>query len=236
MDIKALIYSMLTENTGVNFLDSGGKDGRHWQQNQRLTPQAFEEDPAVKVDYNPDYDTHMYDIYPVVSLYHYLPTFLDLDGLCIEFNREFPVMDDWDSEYTGTSKAAANWLDSHGLESHGWPFNSYNYEDNLSQGIQGQILAHPADGEYYLLLQIHNGADIRGGYTDAKLFYAGDEPPYLDFCPDVMVWGRAEDGEPLVELDYRSGRWVDPDNDANCDDEPIPAGVKYFEGELVGEW
>jgi len=233
MDIKALIYSMLTENTGVNFLDSGGKDGRHWQQNQRLTPQAFEEDPAVKVDYNPDYDTHMSDIYPVVSLYHYLPTFLHLDDLCIEFNQEFPVMGDWDSNFHGTSEAAAVWLENHGLEPVGRSFYSYNYDNVLSQDINCQLMVNYAD-EYYLLLQIHNGADARGGLTDAKLFYMGDEYPHIDFTPDVMVWGRAEDGEPLVELDYRSGRWVDPDNDADCEDEPIPADVKYFEAELMG--
>jgi hypothetical protein len=31
------------------------------------------------------------------------------------------------------------------------------------------------DGEPYLLLQIHGGADVRGGYTDAKLFKPRDD-------------------------------------------------------------
>ena len=38
------------------------------------------------------------------------------------------------------------------------------------------------DGEPYLLLQIHGGCDVRGGYTDAKLFKPSDDwmiHPYL---------------------------------------------------------
>ena len=34
--------------------------------------------------------------------------------------------------------------------------------------LQGSYL--DINGESYLLLQIHNGADVRGGYTNAKLF------------------------------------------------------------------
>ena len=29
--------------------------------------------------------------------------------------------------------------------------------------------------EEYILIQIHNGADVRGGYTDAKLFKLNDD-------------------------------------------------------------
>ena len=36
---------MLTESTGEHFLDSGGDDGRHWQQNQKKTLSDFESEP-----------------------------------------------------------------------------------------------------------------------------------------------------------------------------------------------
>jgi hypothetical protein len=34
---EEIIYEMLTESTGTNFLDSGGDNGRFWQRNQTKT-------------------------------------------------------------------------------------------------------------------------------------------------------------------------------------------------------
>ena len=36
---QKLIYKMLTENTGIHFLDSGFSNGRMWQRNQKKTIQ-----------------------------------------------------------------------------------------------------------------------------------------------------------------------------------------------------
>ena len=46
--------------------------------------------------------------------------------------------------------------------------NSFNWDSDLSQDIQYQFLY--IDNACYVLIQIHNGADARGGYTSAKLF------------------------------------------------------------------
>lgn len=32
---RKIIYQMLIENTGIHMCDSGGKDGRNWQRNQK---------------------------------------------------------------------------------------------------------------------------------------------------------------------------------------------------------
>ena len=37
--------------------------------------------------------------------------------------------------------------------------------------MQGTTLE--IDGEYYFIIQIHGGADARGGYTHAKMFKSG---------------------------------------------------------------
>ena len=42
MNAKELIYKMLTENTGVHMLDSGGAYGRNWERNQVKTIEDFE--------------------------------------------------------------------------------------------------------------------------------------------------------------------------------------------------
>jgi len=44
--IQKLVYKMLTENTGVHFLDSGGTDGRMWQRNAKKTIEDFANEPA----------------------------------------------------------------------------------------------------------------------------------------------------------------------------------------------
>ena len=60
-------------------------------------------------------------------------------------------------------------------------FNTCNGDSDLSQVLQGAWL-EDADGDSYLLLQIHGGCDVRGGYTDAKLFkveYDWQIHPYI---------------------------------------------------------
>ena len=67
------------------------------------------------------------------------------------------------------------------MESKYEPFNTYDGDSDLSQVLQGAWL-EDADGDTYLLLQIHGGCDVRGGYTDAKLFkaeYDWQIHPYL---------------------------------------------------------
>lgn len=52
--------------------------------------------------------------------------------------------------------------------------NTYNGEDLLSQTLQ-YALWEMEDGDEYILLQIHGGADVRGGYTRPRLFRASTE-------------------------------------------------------------
>ena len=49
------------------------------------------------------------------------------------------------------------------------------------------------NGEEYLLLQIHNGCDVRGGYTDAKLFK----------CPECIINHCLYEYESQVEIEDR---------------------------------
>ena len=49
--IERKIYEMLTENTGIHFLDSGGSNGRAWQRNQNIPIEAFKILPDQLVDF-----------------------------------------------------------------------------------------------------------------------------------------------------------------------------------------
>jgi hypothetical protein len=169
--VQRLVYKMLTENTGVHICDSGGSNGRGWQRNQKKTIQDFINEDEESYRFDMKYNS----IYRDVSVFHYLSG-LELDDICERFNRRQGK--DWDGnvgqlENTyGVSERASKWLrDNYEVEVE-YTFNTYNGDSDLSQIIQGSMLRIFNDGqdETYYLIQIHNGADARGGYTDAKLF------------------------------------------------------------------
>jgi len=170
-EVQKLVYGMLTENTGKAMGDSGFAEGRGWQRNQKKTIEDFnnEEEEVYEFDWERG------DIMRTVSVFHYLTNNLELDDLCDEFNEIQEESDDWNAECEsyGVSRLAFDHINSFEedvVENRVW--NTYNGDSDLSQILQGSNLT--INDEEYILIQIHNGADARGGYTDAKLFKFGD--------------------------------------------------------------
>ena len=181
---------MLTENTGVHFLDSGFSNGRHWQRNAKKTIEDFANDPVelyIK-DRNDDY------IQRTVSVFHYISTMYELDSICDKFNRI--KSNDWDGDFYGVSAKHQAFLEDIGYDKNPREWNTYNGESDLSQTLQGVSLRLFVDGQYedYALIQIHNGADVRGGYTDAKLFKVNHWADY--------IWEYKSQSEIEDELEY----------------------------------
>jgi hypothetical protein len=172
--VQKLIFKMLHENTGIHMLDSGFDNGRHWQQNAKKTIKDFMNEPAEKffIDIREATERHeaRVDLSRTVSVFHYLSG-LELDGICNKFNRRNNKAKDWDGgndQVYGVSQRAWDWLESTTELKVKYVTNTYNYDCDLSQTLQYTELE--IFGETYFLMQIHNGADVRGGYTDAKLF------------------------------------------------------------------
>ena len=202
METKQLVYKMLTENTGKHFLDSGGTDGRMWQRNQRKTMQDFENEDEELYQLDAKYK----EIYRTVSVFHYLTNNLEIDDICEEFNRLQDENDNWDASpwdskcnLYGVSTEAYEMLDElHDIEiERTW--NTYNGDSDLSQILQGSNLI--IDGEYYHIIQIHNGADARGGYTHARMFKGGD------YCDGVIheylqEWKDSSEIEEYITMGY----------------------------------
>ena len=65
------------------------------------------------------------------------------------------------------SREAESYLNTFEIK-HFRSWNTYNGDCDLSQTLQGATME--IEGEIYFLIQIHGGADVRGGYTDAYLF------------------------------------------------------------------
>lgn len=169
-----LIYGMLTENTGKALCDSGDIYGRHWERNQKMKLSDFNHQPTVEVDistHNQNTDQiELSDIDYTISVYHYLmSSYIGLDELCDEFNNKFVPAKDWYCQHGyGFSEEAEKWLETQGAKFHS-SFNTANGDDFLSQTLQGTPLE--INSRHYVLLQLHQGCDIRGGYTDGRLFY-----------------------------------------------------------------
>ena len=199
-NVKDLIFSMLTENTGTHMCDSGGDNGRMWQRNANKCVADFEAEPQELYQYDPKYN----DIHRTVSVFHYLTNNLEVDDIAFNFNELNTNAKDWeadckedDASLYGVSLNA--WLDlvtSNEVEvSRSW--NTYNGDSDLSQILQGANLT--INEEHYVLIQIHGGADARGGYTDAKLFKCGD---HMDGMIHEYLREYTDNDYTLDELDY----------------------------------
>lgn len=197
--LETTIFGMFQEGTGAALCDSGGAYGRHWQRNQLRTAEDFRSEPEVQ------WSEHGYY---VISTFHYLlkTAGLEMDDLCKRFNRL--DCEDWDGDTYGISKAQSEWLAKRGF-TYGRSWNTYNHETSLSQVLQGTNLKR--DEERYVLLQLHQGCDVRGGYTDARLFKLQGECLGLE---DVYGSVTREDGT-IVSVDNRYNGYSLTDEDGN---------------------
>ena len=131
-----------------------------------------------------------------VSVFHYLNRYLDydksLDGFYSWYTDE--IKEEKDDPYPQDVEDFIQWMRDSGFEIGGlyghdeavWSGNTCNGECNLTQTLQYWLLSvdeipeeyeeRLPPGEFYMLiLQIHQGADVRGGYTAPAVFTANDQ-------------------------------------------------------------
>jgi len=160
---------------------------------------------------------------------------LELDDLCNQFNA-MPV-EDWDSDFYGVSAAGEQWLIDHEFE-RVREVNTYNGESMLSQVLQYTSLYHPDEG-YYILLQIHGGCDVRGGYTDAKLFRLDSE---IEQAFGDLDFGDLDNEDIIIEInghayDLRGPDLIDSETGmlTDLDFNTVVKGRDTVEAFLMGE-
>lgn len=220
---RELIYKMLTTSTGKHFLDSGDHYGRHWERNANKTIEDFINEPEATLDITKRGETLDGEV--SISLFHFLDKSLELDSVCDEFNS-IPC-DNWDGDCYGVSKDGQQFLDDREATIKG-DYNSYNGESVLSQVIQYTLVN--IDGTDYVLLQVHGGCDVRGGYTDAKLFKLS-----VDYFPNENAIFSIENGDNRLSIDARGDQlevWSDDWTECLSLDEAL---AKFGEGEHQGD-
>lgn len=196
-ETEAVVAAMLTENTGRHALDSGGAYGRNFERNAHVD---FKATPvATPVIFHDRID------YVTVSTFHFLTVSLsyraDLDGDLAAFS-----LDD-DHECEPWPVCIEDWC-----EARGYPTlcteNTYNGECALDQTLQwwGISTEDPDAHDLYdmdaIILQVHGGCDVRGGYTAPRVFDASidDYPSIVDTNRVSAYAPRSEDsGDPELE-------------------------------------
>jgi hypothetical protein len=216
-DAEEVIKAQLVEDTGRHLLDSGSAYGRNWEENQ---DNPLWDDAAYTV--NESWVTHnVYDymtrrlgrdrscVVLEAALYAYaysedrkrdawltcMEGFADAilaEKIPRAGLRSMGLSDEAAEELLGLQAQLS--ADSvHGSRSGGMTHNTYNGEfHTLSQVLQGTNIGGPYSE--YVLMQVHGGCDIRGGYTAPRVYstYDGWIPSEFSYYCERCEWSEAE--------------------------------------------
>lgn len=196
---KETLANMLLTSTGRAAMDSGDYYGRGWQRVQAAVQAATgKELQDIKVDEKTAYfdsllpsivefSTYKNQSIEINQTHHLFPWLSEKLEYC-------PEMDGMFNSYLETQKDSQSYIadietfltyfeSASGIYGEGDPlsFNSYNEQNLLSDTIQGTYFC--IENGDYVLLQIHRGCDVRGGYTRPTAFKCTEEVGIFD-------WGR----------------------------------------------
>jgi len=232
-----ILAAMLVENTGIAMMDSGGASGRAWQHNQGQTVETLRTAPATTVETGAKYERsedgtwggtgETVISYVTVDVFHFLAERCeyeaDLDAALHAFADRpenegeswFAIRDEWLTEIGAVG----------GIDHSGSPnvVNTYNGEDALSQTIEYALFDLPDDrDETYVVLMVHGGADVRGGYTAPRVFSLGRWNSYslFDNARFTAVL-NSPDGKRSVVLDYDGRSEADNRENQPHDDDSL---------------
>lgn len=214
-DADEVIRSQLVENTGRHLLDSGGVNGRNWEQNRENPPW---EQPEWEV-YDGGFVTH--------NVYNHMKRSLDRDRLSVSLEIALYAFGRSDDErrnsWLSSMEGFADLLDepvyapelsdtfdlpdevaddvagyaaaSGGTDRRPFSFYTYNSEYGaISQDIQATALGSGPYADYWMV-QVHGGADARGGFTAPRVYHAEWDTPmtreFSYYCENCG-WTEAE--------------------------------------------
>ena len=187
--VEHILYNMFIEDTGIHMLDSGMSNNRHWQRNQKLKIDDFVN--REMVTYNKEYDYHSLDTFQF--LYNALNVDSDTDELNKLFDEFINREENKDECYlTNIYDFLSDLLEME----YDKIDNTYNFNETLTQDFQFGIFEY--NNNEYVILQIHNGCDVRGGYTKPYIFK-------IDDGSDII---------PYDEIDYKEQH---KDYNENCE-------------------
>ena len=168
MKIERVISDMLKENTGVAMMDSGGHYGRNHERNQKV---VFKDTPKIEVGLWTQTDGTL-EVSLTRSVYWYLIDNLNISETSEMLNKTFKDGCDKDTPYLSEMETFLEEINEN-EELNTKVYNTYNGEEFLSQTLQYGIFGF--QDKTYIILQIHGGCDVRGGYTTPRVFELNEE-------------------------------------------------------------
>lgn len=177
------------QNTGIDLCDSGGDSGRHWQQppESAATPAIGWSDDgqgiintATMLDetFNIEMRFNCWPQELAELIWQIMPkiNYFEEEG---EYTLTGPLFDNEDFSETEIAEVK-DWVLAHvnnygmdSLDRIGELTNTYNGENDLSQNVIYEVLSERNDWyeneNSVFLISTHNGADVRGGYSDTVL-------------------------------------------------------------------
>jgi hypothetical protein len=172
-------------------LDSGGAYGRNWERNRKR--KFGKENPCI-VEINSEYN----EVNITFNVYHYLKTYLELNQATALLNHKFHKFCNLPAnENKYYPELMKEFAEAIGTEV--YTTNTYNYDNIISQTLQYTTFQY--NEEQFILLQVHNGCDVRGGYTKPYIFHI-DELDYFIMaqhdiqsgCANGHIWSSDDCG------------------------------------------
>lgn len=177
---EQIVVEMLTENTGSSLCDSGGAYGRNWSLNQG---KVFADEPKVRCTFDAwkvKGGDNRLEASVTISLYHWMVSCLEFDPEMQAELEEFAFREDSEVEsHLGLQEQFADYLhERDGHEKMPNTINTYNNPDtwDCSQVLQYvELYIGDRYEPSHLIVSVHGGCDVRGGYTAPKCFKLSEE-------------------------------------------------------------
>jgi len=173
---QAVISEMLKERTATSILDSGGYYGYNWQRNQE---RDFGKEPETIIKVEDGF------IEAYFNTYHWLVNTLEYNQrVDKELQKVFNNSEDGYEEDIKTFINSAKFEELCGEPLRVERENSYNFDCFLDQTLL-YTFVETESGDY-LFLQIHNGCDVRGGYTTPHAFIVDSDLTFFRYSQCIL--------------------------------------------------
>lgn len=163
---------------------------------------------AIKV-LHPDTEFPM----PVIRIEKFLETMLDIDDFSLIVNEELYSLEKDDSEKTIEKLKEKDYE----IEEENYSFKGYTYngENDLSHDITLHTFEY--EGEHYVFISVHYGADARIGFGPMVCFKINDIDYFMNFTIDVYDSKTDEDFstyelDDIANYNAEKNEWIRKDN------------------------
>ena len=201
---KRKLIELVKENTGSHMLDSGGAYGRNFERNQKIN---FNKQKMLDFEINTYNENSEIDL--TINIVPYLSEILELNEVTKMLNsfltklKNEPNNDYYYNDYYEMLKNKFE------ITSDIECINTYNSDSFLSQVLQYKPFNY--NNETYVMLQVHGGCDVRGGYTEPYIFKLNTYYGFINPIP--TIYGNIDDRDVSTSYNGYSLTYDDSNED-----------------------